>query len=56
MTTYSAAAYHWWQEAEAATLLYSTELATYAEGTPRPTLKDFMVQLGREWASLGPVT
>lgn len=50
METYTAAAWHWWQKCEATACGYETEEAEFALEHPRPTLKDFMRQLSREWA------
>ena len=49
METYTAAAWHWWQQCEATAMGYPAEEAEFAEAHPRPTLKDFMVRLSREW-------
>lgn len=46
MQTYSDAAWHWWQEAEAVTHLHAAELRDFR---PRPQLRDFMIQLSRDW-------
>jgi len=49
METYTAAAWHWWQQCEAVAMGYETEEREFALEHPRPTLKDFMQQLSREW-------
>lgn len=55
MTAYSAAAWDHWQRLEAATFLYGTEVAEWCEQHPRPQLKRFMSELGREWSDRGAV-
>lgn len=49
METYTAAAWHWWERCEAEAIGYAAEERDFAELHPRPTLKDFMQQLSREW-------
>lgn len=52
MESYTSAAWSWWHHCEATALGYLTEEAEYAEHTPRPTLRDFMVRLSREWSQM----
>lgn len=49
MDAYTAAAWHWWQECEAAAHGYAAEEAEYREQHPRPTLRAFMLSLSRDW-------
>lgn len=42
---YRAADHAWWLARESTALGYSTEMREFAEHTPRPRLRDFMVHL-----------
>lgn len=40
----------WWLAMEDTTSLYATEVREYRAEHPRPTLREFMVQLGPVWS------
>ncbi len=55
MEAYWSEAWTWQQGCDATCIGYVSDEALYAESTPRPRLKDFMVRLSVEWQDRGAV-